>query len=176
MPSATYLLAAWLLADFLSGVFHWWEDRYGDPSWPILGKYIVQPNIVHHTDQTAFLAGDYWKRNWTAIAPAAILAILSYAAGQHFVALAFAFLTQSNEVHSWAHQKCNRFVRGLQLIGLLHSPEQHAEHHRRPFDVRFCVMTDWLNPVLEVTSFWALAEDVVLFVSGVPPRREREEA
>lgn len=176
MPSSAYILAAWLLADFLSGVFHWWEDRYGNPDWPILGKYIVQPNIRHHSEQMAFLEGDYWKRNWTTIVPAAILAALAYATGQHFVALALAFLSQSNEVHSWAHQKRGRFIRGLQLTGLLHSPEQHAEHHKRPFDVRYCVMTDWLNPALEAVSFWATAEDIVRLVIGVRPRLEREEA
>ena len=30
------VVAVWLVTDFLSGLFHWIEDAYGDPSWPIV--------------------------------------------------------------------------------------------------------------------------------------------
>jgi len=40
-----WVIFAILLADLISGIFHWWEDRYGNPNWPIIGKYIVEPNI-----------------------------------------------------------------------------------------------------------------------------------
>ncbi len=30
-------LSAWLAADLATGAVHWWEDRYGDPAWPVIG-------------------------------------------------------------------------------------------------------------------------------------------
>jgi hypothetical protein len=31
---AAYWLGAWICADVLAGMVHWWEDRYGNPDWP----------------------------------------------------------------------------------------------------------------------------------------------
>jgi hypothetical protein len=39
------LLLGWLLADFLTGVFHWWEDRLGKESWPVIGHLIIKPIV-----------------------------------------------------------------------------------------------------------------------------------
>lgn len=169
-------LSAWLMADLLSGLVHWWEDRYGDPSWPVLGPLVVEPNIRHHEDQKAFLAPSVWGRNWTAAAPAWTLAGILAACGMHWMAASLAALGLANEVHAWAHQRCSRPIRGLQLLGVLQSPEQHAEHHRRPFDRNYCTMTDWLNPVLSRVEFWAAIERVIGTVFGVFPRPERADA
>jgi ubiquitin-conjugating enzyme E2 variant len=173
---ATVILAAWIAADFLSGLVHWWEDRYGDPSWPWIGTHVIAPNILHHTDQMAFTIGGYWERNWTSVVPAAIAAGAAYVVGWHFLALVLAFLSQANEVHAWAHQRCIRPIRGLQMLGILQSPEQHAAHHRRPFDRNYCVMTDWLNPVLSRAGFWPAAETLIRRTTGIVPRPEREVA
>lgn len=170
-----FLASAWLAADFATGVAHWLEDRYGNPAWPVLGKYVVAPNILHHTDQRAFLEGNYWHRNWTTIVPAGLIAALAAALGFWWVATAAAFATQANEIHGWAHQKCNRFIRGLQLLGLISSPDGHAKHHTSPFATDFCVMTDHLNPILGVMGFWRDAEWLLSFV-GIRPRPEREAA
>ncbi len=65
------ILVAWLIADFLSGFWHWIEDRYFDERWPIIGHYIAKPNTLHHAQPTAFLKQSYLSRNWTTILPAA---------------------------------------------------------------------------------------------------------
>ena len=171
-----YALAAWVVADFLSGVIHWWEDRYGDPAWPFIGEHVIAPNILHHADQMAFTNGDYWHRNWTAILPAAVAAGLAWLAGSPFLSLVLLMMSQANEIHAWAHQKCSRPIRGLQLLGFLQSPDQHAEHHRRPFDRNYCTMTDWLNPLLSGSGFWAALERAVSWCTGIAPRPERQAA
>ena len=171
-----YVVAAWLAADLVTGVVHWWEDRYGDPSWPIVGRHVIAPNILHHQHQRAMLAGGYWKRNWTTIVPAAAVAAVALACGQRWVALVAAFATQANEVHGWAHQRCCRVIRGLQLLGVLCSPDGHGRHHRAPFATDFCVMTDALNPVLSAVGFWRLLEVVIGCTTGVWPRPERTTA
>ena len=140
------LLGAWLLADFLSGLFHWLKDRYGNPAWPIIGQLIVLPNQTHHSRPGLLCQGSYWNRNNTTIATSLLGAGLFFWCGP--LCLAFLFLSQGNEVHAWAHQRCNRVIRLLQQLGVLQSPEQHRVHHQRPFDCYFCVMTGYLNPAL----------------------------
>jgi ubiquitin-conjugating enzyme E2 variant len=54
------------------------------------------------------------------------------------------------------------------LLGVLQSQEQHASHHAQPFDTNYCVMTDWLNPVLQAVGFWPGVEAVV-GVFGIRP-------
>ena len=50
------LVGVILLADFVSGFMHWLEDKLGEPDTPIIGKWIVQPNILHHHNPTAFVS------------------------------------------------------------------------------------------------------------------------
>jgi hypothetical protein len=175
MTDALWILSAWLMADFMSGVFHWWEDRYGVEDWPIVGPLIVSPNVMHHTQPRAFLEGNILQRNWTTAVPAGLLAACFAWAGWYWMATACAFTGVGNEVHAWAHQKCCRQIRGLQMLGILQSQEQHSQHHTQPFSENYCVMTDLVNPVLERAGFWRGAEWVIR-QCGVPPRPEREMA
>ena len=50
------------LADLLTGAFHWFEDRYGNPKWPVLGHTIRQNQQHHHTPRS-FLGGTFVSRN-----------------------------------------------------------------------------------------------------------------
>jgi ubiquitin-conjugating enzyme E2 variant len=172
---AAYILSAWLAADLATGIVHWWEDRYGNPAWPILGPHVVAPNIRHHSEPRAFLQGGYWTRNWTTVLPTAAIAGAALALGHHWLALAAAFATQANEIHGWAHQRCSRPIRGLQLLGVLSSPDGHAAHHSSPFATDFCVMSDWLNPTLSMLGFWRGLKAVV-GLAGIHPRPERQTA
>lgn len=162
------IAAAYLFADFLSGVAHWLEDRYFMPDWPWIGKHISAPNELHHADQTAFLAGSYWHRNWTTILPAGAGALLAFLCGAPlWLVLAFVFASQGAQVHTWAHRRPKwRVVRGLQEFGVLQSARQHAEHHRAPHSCNYCAMTDFLNPVLERLQFWTAAEAVLRWAFG----------
>jgi ubiquitin-conjugating enzyme E2 variant len=170
------ILAAWLMADFLSGVFHWREDRYGVEDWPIIGPLVVSPNIEHHSQPTAFLQGNLITRNWTTFVPCWLIAAVMWLLGSPWWTLAFFFAGFGNEIHAWAHQKCSRPIRGLQMLGIIQSQEQHASHHKKPFDRNYCVMTDWVNPVLTAIGFWPAVEEVVWWVADVEPRAEREAA
>jgi len=173
--SLTAVLAAWLTADLVSGVAHWAEDRYGDPQWTgWVGRHIVQPNILHHTHPRDMLIGGYLTRNWTTILPTAVAAGVLAALGQYWWASVFVVASQANEIHGWTHQRCNRFVRGLQAFGVLCSPEHHSQHHSRPFDTHYCVITDWVNPTLNSVGFWGFLEGLVYSVTGLLPCGERE--
>jgi hypothetical protein len=147
------LVSAWLLADFISGFWHWLEDRYFEESWPIIGKYIAKPNQLHHAQPLEFLNGGYWQRNYTAIIPAAVAFAL-------YPSWVFVFVSQANEIHAWAHSKgkVSGWVAAIQETGFFQSPRHHGEHHRSPFDCKYCVMSDWLNPILDYVRFWPTLE------------------
>ena len=70
------ILAGWLLADFLSGLLHWIEDRFGPgrEHWPVVGSQVFAPNLLHHAQPLAFTRNRFLSRNSTTIAAAAVFA------------------------------------------------------------------------------------------------------
>jgi hypothetical protein len=170
-----YIVVSWLAADFIAGLFHWWEDTYLSHSDSILGRLIGGPNQLHHADQYAFLKGSYWQRNYTTIVPSfvAMAICLSFEPLRNGW-LSMLFLSQANQVHAWSHSKPTNglLVRFLQRACVFQSPKHHAEHHRNPFHVRYCVMTPILNPLLDAIGFWRALEDIISFVTGINPRTQ----
>ena len=152
------VVVCWLVADFISGLFHWWEDQYADESWPIIGPLIATPNQIHHRDPLNFTKAGYWERNWTTLVPSALFGLCIY---PHFLWPAFIFLSQANEVHAWSHQKCNKIIRVLQEMGICQHPRRHAKHHRIPFSCNYCVMSEFVNPLLEALYFWRVLEFMI---------------
>lgn len=169
-----YILAAIFIADLLTGIFHWWEDRYGDPDWFILGDLIVKPNILHHKDPSVFTRGNYWKRNWTTLTPSLLIAIIAFYYQLYFLSLIFIIASQSNEVHCWEHIKPNKAVLLFQKYKILQNKKTHALHHKRPYDTNYCVMTMMVNPLLNRINFWYYLERTVYLISGIDPRKERQ--
>lgn len=169
------ILSAWLIAEISTGIFHWWEDRYGNEKWPIIGKHIIQPNIQHHKTPSSFCKESYWIRNYQIIIPALIGSAICYYFGLHTLCLSFIIMSQMNEIHSWSHQRCSRPIRFLQKLGILQSPKQHWIHHQRPYDKYYCVMTNYLNPILAKIRFWTFLEMIVWVIFDIIPRTERTE-
>ena len=164
-----YILLSYLFADFIAGLFHWWEDQYATEDMPIIGVLISGPNSLHHSSPSAFLRGSYWGRNWTTILPAIVAACLaSFFSG--WLVLPLLFASQANEIHGWSHQKCNRLIRCLQETELLASVKHHAKHHVDPFSRRYCVMSGWLNPILDELQFWASLESIIFYSLGLVPK------
>lgn len=169
-----YIVFAIAMADFLTGIFHWWEDRYGNPDWYIWGDIIVKPNILHHQDPSAFTRGSYLKRNWTSLLPTLLISSVFFIYQYYFWSLVFVFASQSNEVHCWEHIKPNRFIRFLQKMNVLQNKKTHALHHKRPYDTNYCVMTMMVNPILNRIYFWYWLETTIYWITGIRPRKERE--
>jgi ubiquitin-conjugating enzyme E2 variant len=163
-----YILVSWLLADFIAGVFHMLEDVYLDENTPFLGKLVGGPNKAHHTDPMGFLKGNYWHRNYTTIIPALIAALIAYIYYPPLV-LTFLFVSQANEIHGWSHQKCNFLIRAIQETGFLASPRHHLGHHESPYQIRYCVMSNFLNPFLDLVYFWDFWKNVIYLFFGIKP-------
>lgn len=161
-------------ADFISGVIHWLEDRYGNPKWPIIG-HTIRENQQHHFTPRSFLKGTLWTRNREVLAIGAVflLGFWAFDVLNAFTVSAVIFGVMSNEVHASAHrspQENGRIITALQKTGLLQSHRHHAAHHRKGKDTHFCVLTNHVNPVLERIRFFQTLEAIVTRLTGVRPR------
>ncbi len=167
-----FVLKALLAADFISGFYHWIEQRYFGEQWPLIGKWIQKPNASHHQDPAAFLHQSYWARNWVSMVVSGAILAVAYLLFNPpgWILLAVLIASQANETHAWAHYRAKcRVVRGLQEFGMLQSPRHHAGHHVAPYLTRYCVMTDWLNPILDGMGIWRLSEWIVAKTIGIKP-------
>jgi plasmanylethanolamine desaturase len=162
-----------LFADFLTGLFHWVEDTYGVPSWLLVGKPVILPNIDHHRRPQPFTMGSFLMRNIQPLLGVLIVlvAFLLFGLSSWPLALVALLTGFGNEVHTWAHRKHNGpVVTLLQEMGLAQSKAQHAQHHKPPFDGYFCTLTNVCNPVLERLRFWKSLERG-LSLLGIHPKR-----
>jgi hypothetical protein len=161
-----------LLADFITGVAHWFEQCYGLPSWPIIGRAIIGPNIRHHITPAAICDGTLLSRNWQMWTFAASVVGVVWLCGWFTWQFSVVALVASfgNETHSWAHGRAPKFARVLQDMGVLLSPRQHAQHHKPPFAETYCTVTCWVNPILDACYFWTFIE-MLLWFAGYKPKR-----
>lgn len=165
-------VCCWALADFASGVGHWFEDRYAREEWRVIGPLIATPNREHHDDPRG-MSPHYLDRNAVTIGLATAGAVATLAvAGPTPWLLVFLFASQANEVHYRAHHPRRGIFRALQATGWFQSPAHHGEHHRGNHDVRYCVMTNWINPLLDLVRFWKGLELAVYFATGIRPHEE----
>ena len=171
---ALELVAVWLLADFVSGVVHWAEDSYGTEYTPVIGRWIVRPNLLHHRDASAFVDKSWLASSWDlAAVGVAVLAIAGLAGALTWHVGLFVLLgANANQFHKWNHMRHSRVplaIRVLQRMRLLQSSRHHAQHHRGTKDSHYCVITEVLNPVLDGLGFWRALEKALAPVLG-PPR------
>lgn len=159
----------WVTADFITGIIHWWEDTYGNPNWPIIGKYIVEPNLIHHKQPNKLLEGSYWNRINTSFIAATFIGLILFLFGMHSwqIILCLILCVQANEIHAMSHRsdKSNGIlILFLQEAGIFQSRRVHRWHHKAPYETNFCIMSDFVNPILNKIEFWKKLEWLILKV------------
>jgi hypothetical protein len=174
LRAALSVVGGLLFADFVSGLFHWFEDRYGNPKWPVLG-HTIRANQEHHFKPRAFLEGAFLKRNREVLIIGSLFLAGFAAAGwlNLFTGSAVAFGMFANEFHRAAHrspQENGRFITAMQRTGLAQSFMHHARHHREGKDTHYCVMTNFVNPVLERVGLFPALEKMITLTTGAVPR------
>jgi hypothetical protein len=178
-------LASWLsiplailFADAVSGLVHWAFDRFGDAATFLLGPLAIRTFREHHETPNAMSTHDWLETNGHNIGLAIVLSgsgtwhVWHHGVdgGAVFYALSCIVVSVTSQLHKWAHSEvCPGWVRLLQRLGLILSPESHALHHAPPYERHYFVATGWLNrpaaalhifPILEwliSAPRWALA-------------------
>lgn len=167
------VLIAWLLADFFTGAVHWFEDRYMDVHNLNLLNSIATENDLHHRKPTAMTLSSGWVNMRSGAAVGwPVAALLWYLGSPLIVWLVPFFASFGNLVHRWSHMpkaKLPRWIRGMQEFGLFISHEHHDAHHRAMqklipkyrASMKYCPMTDWVNPTIDVIGFWEFLESLL---------------
>lgn len=150
-------LVGWLIADFFTGLLHWIGDSEHLGKTKLVSR-ISGLNVGHHADPLAITRESYWTRNKVQIVGSILIgaAIWSVFGLSVWLLAAVVGGMISGEVHKWAHspKTAPSWVKLLQEIGVFQSPKHHAVHHRPPHQVNFCILTNWLNPVLDKLKLW----------------------
>jgi ubiquitin-conjugating enzyme E2 variant len=84
----------------------------------------------------------------------------------------------ANQIHKWAHMNSVEvpiIVGWLQKLHVLQTPHHHGKHHAGSRTTHYCVITNFLNPLLEEVIFGSRVERVIERVTGVKRRSETEE-
>lgn len=184
---AFQVLVAWLLADFITGLFHWWEDRYlGDNQSLEFFQGVAQDNLRHHRYPTALCMVSWWENMRSAAIFAWPVGAILWALGAPLWLWTGIYFTGfGNLVHRWSHEpkrKLGWFIRMAQATGLFISHEHHKKHHYYDSGDRvdpkwnasrtYCPMTNWVNPILDFVGFWFAIEFLIRQV-GLKPIDER---
>jgi len=171
---AVKLILLILLTDFVTGFVHFWIDQYGREDMPLVGKSVISLNINHHMHPMEMTKRSYWSLTWTSWVLGFVILLLWFVAFRQLnweVVFFVLYGAQGNIIHKWSHRTKSQngyVITLLQKWKLIPDKHQHRHHHRSPFDTYFCVMTVFLNPILERIRFW---EGVVWLSTklGFPP-------
>lgn len=168
-------LATVLIADFVSGFFHWLEDAYGRPEWPLIGWLVTKPNILHHHDPRYFTRHGWFHSSWLLFCIALIILLVAWLFGvlTWHVWLFAALGANANQIHKWAHRspaENGPVISFFQRIRLLQTARHHAHHHTDPKNSHYCVLTNFLNPILDRIQFWQGLETAVFVLFRVRRR------
>lgn len=169
------VIGLYLLADFVAGFFHWAEDTLGADDSPFWGPVFAAPNSVHHSDPAAMNRIHWLKNNAILFSFSATVVIATWLFGvftwQVLVFAVFGGFTQ--QAHRFAHAprvRLPKIIKALQKWYVLQDARHHWTHHTPPHLDHYCVMTPWLNPVLDRIGFWRALERILVPIFGAPRR------
>ncbi len=178
---AVVVLASYVAADFVSGMFHWMGDTWGTPETPVVGKVFVRPFREHHVDPLAITRHDFIEVNGgnclISLPIATAAHFIPFGPGAPRLTLLAAFLCTflvwvfaTNQFHKWAHAaEPPPLARLLQRWSVILRPEHHRIHHAAPYDRYYCITTGWLNEPLQRLRLFAALEQVVSRMAGWRP-------
>lgn len=148
-----------MLADFVAGIVHWFEDAYVREDTPFIGSFIGKANVIHHHLPRYMTRNNWWQSSWDLLAFSAMVVIGAWWLGllTWHVWLFAIISANANQVHKWSHQtrkENGHIITFLQNFRILQTPHHHAVHHTNPKNVRYCPVTNLLNPILDTLRFW----------------------
>ena len=171
------LLAGWLLADLVSGVVHAVDDilvyrTFTDKAMPV--EHFIRRNDKlldfpqkddeddHHKNPTIFTKKSYWYTariyHLMAFPMLGVTALLDNSETKYTLLLVTLLGANNHLFHAVAHggYKGNRAVAALQKCGVLLSTKHHAKHHQGDHERNFCIISGWMDCVLNPTLHYLI--------------------
>jgi hypothetical protein len=178
------IAAGTFAADFVSGLLHWGFDTYFTDRAAFIKRTVL---IVreHHVFPNRIFVYSAWREAGTLSWFAALLSAPLYGVAwfgpgiddSSRAALLAAGLTLSVEItfmlafHKAGHRpQRGRFVRVLQRMRLLLSPEHHMRHHCGPHDTNYCLINGIADDTLGKLGAFRAMEAVIGVVTGAVAR------
>jgi ubiquitin-conjugating enzyme E2 variant len=177
--SLIYFVVAMCLADWISGMVHWYFDTWGTINTPLLGSFI-RSFREHHLDAREICNHDFVETNADStvgsvlLLPVIIYSIPNEMWGLQSVLIWASLLTGfTNEFHKWSHERRpTGIIKFLQATHLVLPCKHHHVHHTSPHDEYYCITNGWLNPVLSRIDYWRRLETFITKVTGAVPRED----
>jgi hypothetical protein len=173
-----------IIADILTGLFHWFEDTYlyYDIGIPIISE-IAKDNEMHHYFPRNLLAESYLENCWFSLPGTIFIIFLMYLCNKsifidypYFIASFAFFGSLSNIFHRFTHMRnCEKhpILIALQKTGLMCSHEHHSIHHTTEPDGKYCAVTNYTNYFLDSINFWRMLEHGIYLITGIQPSRKK---
>jgi len=176
------IFIGYLLADFMCGILHWFEDTYIEYCLDIpIIRDIAKDNEMHHYFPRSILSYGYMEHMTYSLPISIFSLILLYFIDKtifvkypYFIVTFFIFTAGSNIFHRFSHMRdCenNDLVKCLQTCGLLCSHEHHSVHHKTSRE-KYCVISVYNNYILDAILFWRGLEYVILCTTGIKPTKK----
>ena len=178
---ASEIILGFILADIVTGTFHWFEDTYLSYciNLPILSS-IAKDNELHHYFPRGMLAYSYMEHLTYTLPGGIFIVIMIYLLNpkllfkyKFFFITFFIFFSLANLFHRLAHMReCekNIIINKIQDTGLLCSHEHHKIHHINNQE-KYCVICEYTNYMLDNVNYWRNLENLIFIMSGVKPNR-----
>ena len=184
-------------ADIGTGVVHWFEDSYLTPEvntgFALLDGYlrgVAVDNDKHHSRPNSMHKFSYFENLTTSVPPVlgiGGLVVAAWAGGLvtdvRWWTCALALGGSGNLFHRFAHQPGPQWIQALQRKGLIQTMNQHKLHHytlegantskEEPLS-EYCVITSFVNPVLDELQAWRTLENMIEKFTGVYPNHRGE--
>lgn len=172
------LAAGWLAGDVISGMTHHWAENYASPDMgnPIARKIAKQAHR-HHYHPSGL--GDYTISAWafphSMITWAPLVAVTYMNAPAPLLAAALTTVAATScygLTHMYAHKKeedTPATIRFMQKTGLAITRKEHGEHHAKPWNSDYCMVTGHMNRLFDKIDFWPKYEKAIFTVTGVEP-------
>lgn len=177
VTSTLACLVGYIVADLMSGIYHWGIDNYGDATTTIFGTQIEA--FQGHHKMPWLITTRPLAYNLDTLAQGTTLTVLPivlFCNGPMLLAFVGTFAASilfSQQFHAWSHStksKLPPIIVTLQDLGVLLSRSQHAAHHRAPYNSKYCIVSGIWNKFLDENKVFEKLEKVLFFQFGVRPR------
>lgn len=171
------IVLLFFLADFTTGIYHFLVDTYG----VLNGKYLVKsinPLLHDHINPNYITQQIYWQINGGMYRFSILIFTVSLFFGFYWELLLFIlFCSNGNMIHKWAHQNSSeipKIIKKLQWLTIIQTQAHHLKHHSNQFHENYCMMSNYLNPLLHSIYFWELIKFLFKICGLSPVERKKQ--